>query len=262
MTESEIFEWIKLHSVGPFIQNKLTVDDQGRAIITQDLQLSRGLSEFPFEIAKCDSIGIEQNEFKSLDWLPEKVFGSVIAWDNQIVTLRGGPKTVLGSYDVDNNLLKNLEGSPEIVSGSFIVSACKLNTLKGCEHTKVGNSFKAVGCGLQRIDALPKQVANLDLSENSISDVSHLHELVKFHQGSRSDGGGTLYLRKNQGELKGLFYLAAIEGLQRVSIGSSNDTKLVKAVRLINGFLQGTEGPRTLIDLQNDFIDAGLDEYL
>lgn len=262
MTKSEIFEWIKMHSVGPFMPSKLTVDDQGRAIITQDLQLSRGLSGIPFEIAKCNFIGIEQNEFKSLDWLPEKVLGSVIAWDNQIDTLRGGPKHVLGSYDVDNNPLNNLEGSPELVSGSFIVSACKLNTLKGCEHTKVGNTFKAVGCGLRHIDALPMQVANLDLSENSIDDVSHLHELVEFYQGSSSDGGGTLHLRKNQGELKGLFYLAAIEGIQRVSIGSSNDTKLVKAVRLINDFLQGTEGPKTLIDLQNKFIDAGLDEYL
>lgn len=112
-----------------------------------------------------------------------KVSGSFICSNNNLISLEGCPKEVGGEFDCNDNQLTSLEGSPEEIGDDFYCSHNPITTMKGVTKIIKGN-FMCSNCKLESLNFCP-EAQYYDFTYNKIKNFNGFPEFnnsnVDFH---------------------------------------------------------------------------------
>lgn len=181
-------------------------------------------------------------------------------------------------YDDDNMVFLpykfgEVEGDFSIAAGKFT----KMRNLKNCPYMVYGN-FKAAGLWLESLEGGPGSVGNdFDVSDNQLKDWSGVPSQagrIKIQNNKITSFKGVAREVTMCNEIwvgtdcrSGVLELLQVEGLEHIEFVAEiatqfakNEAKeIVTAGRIIDKHLQGD---RDAIDLQSDFIDADLHDWV
>lgn len=181
-------------------------------------------------------------------------------------------------YDDDNMVFLpykfgEVEGDFSIAAGKFT----KMRNLKNCPYMVYGN-FKAAGLWLESLEGGPGSVSNIfDVSDNQLTNwdgfPSQVGEINAVGNKITSFKGIAYNVTMCNTVIadaqcrSGVLELFKIEGLEQVSFKARQPSQITnelaieieKAYHIINKHLQGD---RDIIDVQSDFIDADLSDWV
>ena len=145
-------------------------------------------------------------------------------------SLKNGPISVYGTYSAPNLGIESLDGMAGVVLDSCNLSNNKLSSWEG----------------------IPSQCGKLIIAKNKIESFTGISKHWVM--------GSELVCDPIE---RGVLELLEIEGLETVAFmhhlhGKPEASDISKAQNIINTHLQGD---RDVIDMQSDFIDAGLEEW-
>lgn len=162
------------------------------------------------------SLNISDNEFETLEGMPESISGTFDCSENKLKSLKGGPKYVGGDFICYENLLLSLEDAPKEIGGSIYVFENLLPSLKGSPKIVNGN-FDCSRNRLQDLKGAPERVeGDFDCSQNRIRSLEGIPKYI---------GGDFICLSnvikfsekeiRERAEINGNVYVNAIKGIRR-----------------------------------------------
>ena len=92
--------------------------------------------------------------------------GNLIAFQDNLTSLKGCPKIVTGRFSCSRNLLTSLEFGPEEVHGDYYCYGNKLTTLKGCPKI-VYSKFNCSDNKLTSLKGIQKIINGNFICENN-----------------------------------------------------------------------------------------------
>ena len=193
-----------------------------------------------------------------------------------VLNCTGNVRIIADDLDLDDDNMAFLPYKFGEVEGDFSIAPgkfTKMRNLKNCPYMVYGN-FKASGLWLESLDGMPSSVGNeCDISMNRLKDwngipsqCGHLKiqgNKIKTFTGISKNWTMGSELTCDAIE-RGVLELLDVEGLDTVKFihnygGTSVAAEVAKAQRIINSHLQGE---RDIFDLQSDFIEAGMPEWV
>lgn len=279
-TEDEITAWLKSMGVKKFVivedGKNFKVDASGHVDLTK-----KNLSYIPVQFGVIDgSFSISNNpNLESLKGCPEEVTAKFsCAMNRKITSLEFGPKKVGGLYNIRQCSLTDLKGAPEEVGGNFNAFGNGLKSLVGGPK-KIGADYAVYYNNLVSLEGIPEYVGRtINLSKNKITKLDHFPK----HIGGSIDLdanklssvkdvvaaipksiSGTLNLSNNpfKGGLMSMFTVKCEKVIFYVTNISSKLEYLAAAGKIINTHLWAADDEKTIFDVQEELIDAGLDEF-
>jgi hypothetical protein len=221
------------------------------------------VTNIPFKIRSITdgSIMVKKTGITCIDWLPERIEEYCHLQNNKIKTLKGGPK-VASFFNVSGNDLINAVGAPqegEDLALNF--SNCeKLESLKGCPKKVL--TLIISGCTrLKDLEYMPPEIERSVFISSNITSLKSLDKKLKKFE---SDGVIHVdFLPDIEEPMTGLLTPVKIPNFKKYRTKDSNlNENSVLAWKTMSIINEGLSGGKSIFEIQDDIIEAGLEKFI
>ena len=157
--------------------NNYTINSDGSIDVNGTVYLyHKGLTNIPLKFNKVSGSFIcSNNNLISLDGCPKEVGGEFNCSDNQLISLDGCPKEVGDDFDCSINPITTMKGVSKIIKGNFTCRNCKLENLNFCPEAQYYDfSYNKI----KNFNGFPEfNNSNVDFHGNDVDDIYYLFRL-------------------------------------------------------------------------------------